>query len=60
MNLVLARVGDMTITVEDLRNHMLKVSSPENTDTYMKNPDIVQVALASLVDQFVWAKIAKA
>lgn len=59
MNLVLARVGDMTITVEDLRNHMLKVSNPENTDAYMKNPDIVQVALASLVDQFVWAKIAK-
>ncbi len=59
MSLVLARVGDMTVTAEDLRNHMLKVSSPENTENYMKNPDIVQVALASLVDQFVWAEIAR-
>lgn len=57
--LVLARVGDLPITVGDVRHHMLKTTSPEHVEHYMHNPDILKIALDSLVDQFVWAEAAK-
>jgi len=59
MDLELARVGKTSITAEDLQHHMEKASSPEKVQEYLRNPDIVQVALASLVDQFVWAEMAR-
>ena len=58
-NLVLARVAGRDITVGDLRYHMVRTTGPETVDAYLKNPDIVQVALTALVDQYVWAEMAK-
>jgi foldase protein PrsA len=58
MHIVLAKVGDMPITVGDLRNHMIKSTGPKTVDQYMRSADIVQVALGSLMDQFVWADMA--
>jgi peptidyl-prolyl cis-trans isomerase C len=58
MHIVLARVGDMPITVGDLRNHMIKSTGSKTVDRYMQSADIVQVALGSLVDQYVWADMA--
>ncbi len=58
MHIVLAKVGDMPITVGDLRNHMVKSTGEKTVDRYMQSADIVQVALGSLMDQFVWADMA--
>jgi peptidyl-prolyl cis-trans isomerase C len=55
---VLAWVGGRALTVEDVRNFM-KEGSQGNVEHYMHNPDILQVALSSLVDQFVWADAAR-
>ncbi len=58
MNIVLARVGDFPITAGDVRAHMIKSTGPNTVDQYIRNPDIVQVALGALVDQIVWADMA--
>lgn len=62
MRMVLAKVGDIEITGADVRNHMLKRSSPQDVDKYLKGTgraDILQVAVASLMDQYVWSETAK-
>ena len=60
MNLVVAEVSGLKITGQDLKNHMSeKAGSDENIARYMNNPDILQVGLASLVDQFTWGEMAK-
>jgi len=56
---VLAWVGDSPIAVSDLRHHMLLSTGPNNLESYMKNPDIVNVALGALVDQYVWGEKAE-
>ena len=59
-DLVLAEVAGLKITGSDLKNHMAaKSGSEENLERYMQNPDILQVGLASLVDQFTWGEMAK-
>jgi PPIC-type PPIASE domain len=60
MQLVLAEVAGLQITGADLKNHMaVRSGSDENLDSYMRNPDILQIALASFIDQFVWGEMAK-
>jgi peptidyl-prolyl cis-trans isomerase C len=60
MNLVLAEVGGLQITGEDLKNHMSNKAGPdENLQRQMGNPDILQVGLASLIDQITWAELAR-
>lgn len=59
MEIVLARVGNVEITGNNVRDHMLKRSGPDNVDKYINNPDILQVALSALVDQYVWAQVAQ-
>ena len=58
--LVLAEVGGIQITGADLRNHMSnKAANDEALQRHMGNPDILQVGLASLIDQLTWAEMAK-
>ena len=60
MQLVLAEVAGLQITGADLRNHMSSKSANEEAlERHMQNPDILQVGLASLVDQLTWAEMAK-
>lgn len=58
MNLVLTTVGDLEITGGNVRDH-LHGRLGERAEEYMKNPDVLQVALSGLVDQYVWAAKAK-
>jgi parvulin-like peptidyl-prolyl isomerase len=59
-DLVVAEVAGLKITGADLKNHMAaKSGNDENLEKYMRNPDILQVGLASLVDQFTWGEMAK-
>jgi hypothetical protein len=59
MSTVLATVGDVKITLADVRNHMIGRSGPERVDQVLLQPDVLHVALAALMDQFVWAAVAK-
>jgi parvulin-like peptidyl-prolyl cis-trans isomerase-like protein len=60
VNLVVAEVAGLKITGADLKNHMAEKSgSDENLQRYLNNPDILQVGLASLVDQLTWGEMAK-
>ncbi len=59
MNLVLAEVAGKKIYGSDVRYHMERTTGPATLDTYLQNPDIVGVALAALVDQYVWAEMAR-
>jgi hypothetical protein len=60
MGLVIAEVAGVQITGADLRKHMEnKSGSNENVERYMQNPDILQVGLASLVDQITWGEMAR-
>jgi hypothetical protein len=60
MGIVLAEVAGLKITGGDLKNHMaIKSGSEENLDKYLHNPDILQVGLASLIDQITWGEMAK-
>ena len=59
MNLVLAEVAGQKIYGSDVRYHMERTTGPTTLDTYLQNPDIVGVALAALVDQYVWAEMAR-
>jgi peptidyl-prolyl cis-trans isomerase C len=59
LDLVLARVGDEDITYGDLRAHMMKRTGPTQVDRNLSNPDIMHIALSSLVDQFVWENRAR-
>ena len=57
-NTVLARVGDREITAEDVYSQMQQTVGPERAQQSLTNPDMLQVALAALVDQFVWEEQA--
>jgi Pyruvate/2-oxoacid:ferredoxin oxidoreductase gamma subunit len=59
MNLVLAEVAGHKIYGADVRYHMERTTGPTTLETYLQNPDIVGVALAALVDQYVWAEMAR-
>ncbi len=59
LSLPLAQIGDVTVTARDVRYHMAQTTGKKDLDPYMHNPDILQVALAALVDQFVWAQEAE-
>jgi parvulin-like peptidyl-prolyl isomerase len=57
---VLARVGDYVITEKQVEARITEASkSKENAETNRRNPDVVQIALAALVDQVVWGKAAE-
>ena len=59
MLLPLAYIGDIEITGQDLKNHMLQRSGPERVEEYIRQPDVLQVALSALMDQIVWSLVAK-
>ena len=59
LELPIAYVGDIPITGFDLRSHMLQRSGPERVDEYIRQPDVLQVALGALMDQIVWSLVAK-
>jgi|GEM_PF-1004924 len=59
MNTVLARVGDYDITAQALYYHMEKTMGPDRAQGALTNPDMLQVGLAALLDQFVWAREAE-
>lgn len=61
LELVLASVGGQRVYGGDVLRHMEEGTgqTAEGLEQYMANPDILQVAMAGLVDQFVWGQVAK-
>jgi hypothetical protein len=56
---VLARVGDYLITARQVEARIKGVSGKSTVETNLKNTDVVQIALAALVDQVTWAMAAQ-
>lgn len=59
MNLVLTTVGDLEVTGANVQEHLRSRLGSKNAEQYLNNPDVLQVALSGLVDQYVWAAMAK-
>ncbi|MDZ4803885.1 MAG: peptidyl-prolyl cis-trans isomerase [Candidatus Eisenbacteria bacterium] len=53
---VLARVGDYLITAKQVETRIRESVGESSYEESIKNPDIIQVGLAALIDQIVWGK----
>jgi len=57
--IVLARIGDKVIPAVAVKSQMIETMGPDRGNAAVMNPDMLQVALAALVDQYVWAAKAE-
>lgn len=57
---VVARVGDFAITGKMVEDKIRKVQGPSTVEGALANPDQMQIALNSVMDQMVWGAAAKA
>jgi parvulin-like peptidyl-prolyl isomerase len=59
MEAVLATVGDQVITLGDVYTILVKRTGLDEADEMISQPDILQVALGGVMDQYVWAEMAR-
>lgn len=56
---VLARVGDYLVTANQVEERIRTSVGEKTFDEAIKNPDVIQIALAALIDQLSWGAAAR-
>lgn len=56
---IVARVGDFVITGKQVEDKIRQVQGPSTVEGALANPDQMQIALNSVMDQLVWGQAAR-